>query len=366
MKQQSEIMAESAANMYESSLAFLRRSVVPRQNWDTLDHEPTPRKSDKPGIASRRQQRRAKRTDGASKGKMDKDKLGTPSDLNRGDSVSPAPSLANDDPSDIDALIPYVVKSGPREQQDAKKRWETNNIDLFADAASTLRGILGADSVAIYNMEDYSLFFRRTDAPDLELDKSVTDPANSSPLFDFMHGKPWPQNLQPIVHHIPSAMGPRDPLLGVSIGPSQSADPHVDNQAQAGLSNGHSTEPKRPFNFDAPDISQTLSDALIAFLTTRRFWWQTHGTSVLERKVLAIVPAETQTLLIHFMFTFDGRLRTATFACWNRPPACFEESSTLSLPFIQVLGGLSGAALSFRKVRSMEQSQISYSNLQAQ
>ena len=358
--------------MYESSLAFLRRSVVPRHAWENQEHEPTPRKSDKPGIASRRQQRKAKRN-GAADSKGDRLKVDRAGDARRGDSgsISPGPghdlSRATSEVAENETdmpLIPYTVKAGPREQQESKKRWELGNSDLFADAASTLRGILGADAVAIYNMEDYSLFYRRTDAPDLELDKNVVDPANASPLFDFMHGRPWPENLQPIVHHIPSSMGPRDPLLGVSL-----AQGTGDGATSAVEKDGTTSSEQlvnKAFDFAAPDMSQTLAEALVAYLTKRRFWWQRHGSSPLEQKVLAIVPGETQTLLVHFMFTFDGRLRTATFACWNRAPAQFEESNTLSLPFMQILGGLSGAALSFRKVRSMEQSQISYSNLQAQ
>jgi hypothetical protein len=365
--------------MYESSIAFLRRSVVPRQAWENQEHEPTPRKSDKPGIASRRQQRKAKRNTNDStaangNGRLRPDKAANTKRADSG-SVSPAPerdlSRANSEILDgeVDVpMVPYTVKAGPREQQESKKRWELGNSDLFADAASTLRGILGADAVAIYNMEDYSLFYRRTDAPDLELDKNVVDPANTSPLFDFMHGKPWPENLQPIVHHIPSAMGPREPLLGISLA-SKEGDAETSGVDGTGMAmNGENGEQsvRKAFDFSAPDLTQTLSEALREYLTKRRFWWQTHGSSALEQKVLAIVPSETQTLVVHFTFTFDGRLRTATFGCWNRPPAQFDESSTLSLPFMQILGGLSGAALSFRKVRSMEQSQISYSNLQAQ
>jgi hypothetical protein len=81
---------------------------------------------------------------------------------------------------------------------------------------------------------------------------------------------------------------------------------------------------------------------------------------------MTLMPDESQTLLAHCFFTFDGRVRFATFATWDRPPETFADASTVALPFVYVMGGISAAATSLCKIRSMEQSQISYSNLQAQ
>lgn len=345
-------MAERAAHMYEQSLAFLRRAVVPPRTLDP--HEPTPRKGDAQGIASRRDKKRSKRErDDGAKSKSSDNKpsasASTPT------SASPGPAAPPRRPSSGDSEPPpLVTKTGPREQQDFRKKSDLNNTDLYQDATDTLRGILGADAVAMYDMEDYQLFFRRTDAPDMALDRATSDITKPSPLYSFMKGEPWPANLQPIVHHVPTALHSRNPILGVSVAQRKDKD------------NSDGDEEVMKFDFGAEDIQSTISQLIVEYLTNRRFWWHRDSDSALGRKVAAMFPSQTQTLLVTFMFTFDGQVRNVTLAAWDKPSSKFEDSSTLSLPFIQVLGGLGVAALTFRKVRSMEQSQISYSNLQAQ
>lgn len=79
---------------------------------------------------------------------------------------------------------------------------------------------------------------------------------------------------------------------------------------------------------------------------------------------MSLMPMQCQTALASAFMTYDGKQRFAVFATWNQQPS--EDSNSIALPFVTILGGYALAALAIRKVRSIEQSQISYSNLQAQ
>jgi hypothetical protein len=308
---QSEALAEKSSCMYEQSLSFLRRSIMPT-HLRPANHPVNGANGSKSDIVKPRP-KRAKAIP-----------------------VRRRPS-AVDDPD----LPPLVVKSGPKESRDAKRRAMLDDTEIYEDAANTLRDLLGADAVAIVKMDDYQLYFRRSDS--LEPDQSATEESIENPLFAFLQGKPWPEAVEPIVHHVPAPGAPPVVVLGTS-----------------------TSDPDSSFHFLRPGTEETLGQYLSTFLKTRRFWWDRQDQDSLCGRLMGCLPNESQTLLAHALIPFEGRARFATFVAWNRPPESFADSSTSSLPFIHILGGITNAAVSIRKMRAMEQSQISYSNLQAQ
>lgn len=305
--------------MYEKSLAFLRRSVMPSTTQKT-PHTPTPRTKSKPDLKTRRsRQLRPYASEELEK---------TPSPVD----------------SDKAELPPLVVKSGPKDQLDATRKSQAFHTDLYQDAADTLRGFLGADALSLVNMEEYQLYYRKNGASSLELDMATSDPANLTPVLDFLAGEDWPSSLQPVVHHVPTTGSPSKIPLAHS-----------------------STDPNEVFDFGIKEIDKTFCELMVTYIQERKFWWnRDEKDETLGARVMSICPSPAETLLVHFMITADGRIQHLMLATWNRPPSTFADSSALALPFIQILGGLSFAALNFRKVRAMETSKISYSNLQAQ
>ena len=305
--------------MHEKSLAFLRRSVMP-----------APAKSEKlKAVADQDKKVRPR--------KKRLRHLSVSQPMRKISSVS-----ASGEDDDKPSLPELVVKSGPKESRDAKRKAMLDDTDLYKDAADTLRGILEADAVAFVKMDDYQLYFRRSDS--LEPDLSSTDDSHENPLFQFIAGKPWPERYEPVVNHVPISGSPPVVILGTS-----------------------AETPNAKFNFLQSGTEGTLAEYLAAFLKTRRFWWdKSNQDDTLCSKMMGLMPDTSETVMVNAYFTGDGRVRVATFASWNRPPSSFIDTSTVSLPFIQILGGISMAARSVRKIRAMEQSQISYSNLQAQ
>lgn len=319
--QQSEALAEKSANMYEESLSYLRRNIVTRPA-PTEDSNSKSRSG--PADAARRKRRKAV----PPVIRHPRPKNGTTSE----------DTLAEDEGNSA-----MFVKTGPKDSHDAKKKAFAYDSELHNDGAETLRRILKADAVAIVQLDNYQLYFKRDNRLELNL---TSNPENdiSNPLHTFLRGGTWPSECEPVVRYTAVPGVPPAPLLG-----SASA-------------NG-----KAQFSFKTEGAESTVSDYIVQFFKTRRFWWdKTDSEDGLALRMMAFMPSETQTLLANVFTTPDGRLRHISLVAWNRPPASFADESRLALPFVYILGGVSMAALSIRKIRSMEQSQISYSNLQAQ
>lgn len=245
-------------------------------------------------------------------------------------------------PSASCTAVPHTsVKTGPKDAKTAKERAQVADRHLFDDAAQTVKGILQSDSVAIVGLEDFQLFIRKTagngeysggsGAKERKVDKEKV-------ILGFTQGKPWPAGVDPIVIHVPTGPGMR--ILGRS---------------------GSGT-----YHFDQPNTGQQFSEVIRKYIKTRHFWWdreeQDDDVSV---NLMSMMPDESKTTLMATLMTTDGTLRIAVLASWNKPPNQFGDYSRMALPFAWILGGSIMAAMSVRKVRSLEQSQISYSNLQA-
>lgn len=175
--------------MYEQSLSFLRRSVIPSiLNTTNQPKEATVQCTDKSETRKKKK---------------------VPSTSRR---ASLAMSI--DGEAEPPAL---VIKTGPKESHDAKKKALLSDTEHFSDGAETLRGILGADAVAVLKLEDYQIYVRRDDRLELDL-PSACDAQNpqDNPLFQFAQGKPWPSNCEPVVHHVPAPGSARVVLLGTA------------------------------------------------------------------------------------------------------------------------------------------------------
>ena len=278
--------------MYESTIAFLRRSLI----------SPLPRKE----ASSRKSVRRP-----VSKKKED---------------TKPMASCT--------AKQHTAVKAGPKDSRNAKERAEMADTELFDDAAKTIQGILASDSVAIVGLEDFQLFVKRTgldgSAKDRKVDKEKV-------ILGFTQGKPWPSNVEPVVAYVPTAPGIR--ILGRS-------------------GSGH-------YHFDRPGSGQQFSQVIHKYIKTRHFWWDREEGDQTSTDFMAMMPEEAKTTLMATLMTADGTLRITVLTSWNKPPSAFGDYSRMALPFAWILSGATMAAMSVRKVRLLEQSQISYSNLQA-
>lgn len=298
--------------MYEASISFLRRSILPE---------------------SQRSAEAAKRK-GAAKDKAASPHHRRPPPSQNSSSVN----IGLHNPVVTDDPI-LAVKTGPRDSKDAKRQSLLRDKELFTDVAVTLRRILQADAVAIVNMDEYQLFVRRASSggqnkPDKHSKEDI--------IAGFLRGKPWPDHVDPVVHYVPVRNDSGIQILGSS----------ADGEAA--------------FHFHHDDSETVLGDFLKSWLRNGHFWCDRDNSDELSRRIMALMPEQSQTTLATALMTYDGKTRFATFASWNRPPSTFGESSTVALPAPGILGGIAMAALAIRKVRSLEQSQISYSNLQAQ
>jgi signal transduction histidine kinase len=236
--------------------------------------------------------------------------------------------------SSCTAIRHTAVKAGPKDARNAKERAEMADTELFDDAAKTIQGILASDSVAIVSLEDFQLFVKRTGLDGTAKDRKVD---KEKVILGFTQGKPWPSNVEPIVAHVPTAPGMR--VMGRS-GSGQ-------------------------YHFDQTDSAKQFSQVIHKYIKSRHFWWDREEGDTTSNNLMAMMPEEAKTTLMATLMTPDGALRFAILSSWNRPPASFTDYSRMALPFQWILGGSVMAAMSVRKVRTMEQSQISYSNLQA-
>jgi len=304
--------------MYEAIIAFLRRSVMP----ENKRRSSAPKRKESVRLA--RDSSFAPRERPA------------PSQNASAADVRPHSPVVLDDPI-------MAVKTGPRDSKDAKRHTLLMDRELFTDVASTLRRILQADAVAVVNLDEYQLFVR-TNSTDDDRSRSHSDKSTKEDVVaDFLMGKPWPARIEPVVNYVPRTNGSGVQLLGTD------------------------SDLGQHFHFHQEHSEATLGEFLRKWLHNGHFWLdrKEKGDDV-SRRLLSLMPEQCQTMLATALLTHDGKPRFASFVSWNRPPSAFNESNTVALPGASILGGIAMAALAIRKVRSLEQSQISYSNLQAQ
>ena len=312
--------AKRSRSMYEQSFNFLRRSVLP----DNMK---------RPGDREKKEERAARNARklaaaATAPAKLDETKFRPKSPLPRPRRIS---VVSNNGPV-------LATKSGPRDSRHAKSAAAQSEAALFKDSAATLRGILKADHVSIVDLTEYTLFIRRLNDAGKKDKKS-----REAIITGFLAGKPWPAEYEPVIHHTPKPGQSGVNVLGSDAG----SDEHI-------------------CNWDQPDTVRTVRDFAESWIRTRHFWWDREDQEdELSVRLMQLMPDTAQTTLATAFITYDGRLKFAMFASWKAPPSAFADASVASLPFTWVLGGCTAAALAIRKVRALEQSQISYSNLQA-
>jgi len=331
-------MAKKSSSMYENCISFLRRSVTA----DDAKHKEVAEKDRKAHKELERETRREARRErvearAARKLHSGKSPAGTLKSA-RADSTA---SVATAKPVN---KAPLAVKTGPRDSKAAKRDADLSDKALFTDAAKTYRRILKADAVAIVNIDEYQLFIRRSIGSERDPKANIQSETKEEIIGSFLQGKAWPADIDPVIHYVPKSQEPGVTVLGTDSA-SGSCDFHFNNRG----------------------TEQTLSDFLGTYLKTRHFWWDREDSEDdLSRRIMNLMPDAAQTVLGTAFMTYEGKTRFAMFASWNRPPSEFGDSHNIALPFAYILGGCTLAALALRKVRTLEMSQISYSNLQAQ
>ncbi|CAK9784213.1 hypothetical protein CC85DRAFT_281759 [Cutaneotrichosporon oleaginosum] len=361
---QSEIMAKKSSAMYEASINFLRRSLVPEhlklkpEDPDSAKAAETAKslKPRKTSISRLKKSRysRLPRSGGARALLMDARSRLPNIAVNRAVSgaqassaqavVSPAqtpltPASNRSEASvDMPQLPQRAVKTAPRDSRRAKRRDLRAETTMFNDAAETLRGILHADAVCMVDLHEYQLYIR----------KGGTTPENQptqtreSIVADFLQGKEWPANVEPVVKYVP-----RTDNLSVEI-------------------MGQNAAPGFEVDFNRPNATETIAKFAKTYLATSHFWWDREDPNdELAQEIMAFMPSKCQTVLSTVFLTFDGMLRYAVFVSWERSPRSFDDSSRLALPFVWIIGAALTSGLAISRIRSVEESQITYSNLQA-
>lgn len=235
-----------------------------------------------------------------------------------------------------------AVKSAPRETIEAKLQADLADQQLFTDSTATLRKVLGADAVVAVAMDEYQLYFRRNNATG-EKDKREDKDMNSRLISDFLAGKDWPLDIEPVVVHVPKIQRVGAKVLGKD------------------------SEPGFDFHFDLQGADTILADYLKLYLKTRRVWWdRSDDDDDLTQQIYSLMPEQSHTTMATAFMVHNGFIRYAVFATWKKPPGAVARSSEMALPFTWIMGSCTMAATAIRKMRSLEQSQITYSNLQAQ
>lgn len=239
---------------------------------------------------------------------------------------------------DTPQLPQRAVKTAPRDSRRAKRRDLRAETTMFNDAAETLRGILHADAVCMVDLHEYQLYIR----------KGGTTPENQptqtkeSIVADFLQGKEWPTNVEPVVKYVP-----RTDNLSVEI-------------------MGQNAAPGFEVDFNKPNATETIAKFAKTYLATSHFWWDREDPNdELAQQIMAFMPDKCKTVLSTVFLTFDGMLRYAVFVSWERAPRSFDDSSRLAVPFVWIIGAALTSGLAISRIRSVEESQITYSNLQA-
>lgn len=336
--------------MYESSINFLRRSLIPDNMKSGHDVAAAEKTKEKRSPSVSKPEDRRKRANKNRPPPVDiprptmkpSSTLAVPGD-NPGGPLSPAASelsavlTPQHTPGGTTIRPPLVraTKSGPRDSQRAKRKDVRNENAMFDDAADTLRGILRADGVCMVDLHEYQLYIRKGGSR-----KDDQSPQTKESIVgDFLQGKEWPRNVEPVVKHVPRAEPYNIEVMGSS---------------------------GAVFDFDQPNAIETMTEFIKEYFTTRHFWWDNvDGDDDLARRLMCFLPHKSQTLLASVFLTHSGTLRYGTFIAWERPPASFDDSSRLALPFVWIIGAALLSALAVTRIRNVEESQITYSNLQA-
>ncbi|WVF68925.1 hypothetical protein IAT40_003699 [Kwoniella sp. CBS 6097] len=318
---QSEYMAKRSGAMYEASITFLRRSLLPSQS-DSQSRKDSGSEGSRPSVSGRGSPKHPRTTQNAN---SNASKVAKETSLPGPENTSSA------------------SKAGPRDGRDARRKAILSDQGLFTDAAETLRRLLKADAVAVVNMEDYQLFIRKNGTNELDKKKGKERLETKEKIIhNYMQGLPWPSDIEPVVTYVGDDRGAE--ILG---------------QASNGKAN-------TSFRLNAPGVQSTLGDFLKMYMEKRHYWWDREDPDdELSIKIMDLMPEECQTALGTTFLGADGKVRFAMFATWNEPPSSLVDSSMVALPFVWILGGCLMAALAMKKMRALEQSQISYSNLQA-
>lgn len=336
--------------MYESSINFLRRSLIPehlKTGPDVADAEKADDVTQPPPRTKERQRKRTKDRTPILDVPRPKTQpsAATLSVLTAPTASTPLPAAATELTASINVPgtptrppLVRATKSGPRDSQRAKRKDLRAENAMFNDAADTLRRILRADGVCMVDLHEYQLYIRkggsRKDFKSKQTKESI--------VSEFLQGKEWPRNVEPVVKHAP-----------------RSENPGVEIMGQSGAADAI-------FDFDKPEAITTLAEFIKEYFTNRHFWWDCEDPSdKLAHRLMCFMPHKTQTLLASVFMTHNGTLRHATFISWERPPANFDDSSRLALPFVWIIGAALASGLAVTRVRNVEESQITYSNLQA-
>ncbi|WWC88463.1 uncharacterized protein L201_003374 [Kwoniella dendrophila CBS 6074] len=320
---QSEYMAKRSSSMYETSVSFLRRSLLPQPN------EPSIRRS-----LSRH---------------SSQSQPSAPS-LSKPQPPPPFPSSQSKlPPPNTSESSPVASKVGPRDSRDARRQALISDQTIFTDAANTLKMMLRADAVVVVNVEDYHLFIKVHDNENggtLDGKKGYERiKTKEKTIHDYLKGDPWPSDIEPVINYVGRQQNNAE-VLGIAC---------------------DENDPKSSkFHFDTTGVESVLSQFLKKYLETRQFWWdREENDDPLSKRIMDLMPTEAQTALGTTFMGHDGKIKFVMFATWNKPPSSLVDSSMVALPFVWILGGCLMAALAMKKVRDLEQSQISYSNLQA-
>lgn len=335
---QSEVMAKKSSEMYESSISFLNRSFIP----DHLKEGGT-----KPAVKAKKKETKrekkltplspqARHHPHGSQSAHRQSLLSLPQTSSP--RTSPAPSQETPTPTVTSPTPPVrATKTAPRDSKRTKRRDLEAEQRLFVDAAQTLRGILGADAVSMVDLRVFQLFLRRkTTAPQ---DEGMT---KGTIVADFLQGKPWPDNFEPVVNFSASSAYEDARVLGQNCAPGFE------------------------FDFHQPDTHEVLSQFIKRYLLTRHNWWDREDPNdELAKQMFLFMPDQAKTVLATVFLTYSGAPRYATFAVWSRPPCAFDDSSRLALPFVWIISAALASSLAILRMRAIEESQITYSNIQA-
>lgn len=228
-----------------------------------------------------------------------------------------------------------VVKTGPKESMALKRMVLQYDRELFTDAAATLRGLLQADTVAVISAVDYHLYVRRS-GPDIPLRRKSE--SKEKLVADLLAGKSWPANVEPVIVHQPRAHDGGLQVLG-----------------HAGESD------MRLQRAEARDV---ISACIQSFFKHKRYWYAQDDDDELSPRLMSVMPANTHTAMALCWLNYDGALKFIMLVSWGQPPVMFGNAAK-ALPFAWIVAGLTACALAVRSIRNIEQSQITYSNIQA-
>lgn len=221
--------------------------------------------------------------------------------------------------------------------------------------------MLGADTVTIVDLSEYHVYIRRASGSKDGTTASGAASRDGRPSLQatkeqlssdfFRSGTVWPPESEPLVHRVP-----RHSTLSTPGSPDHG--PHV----LASTADDESDI----YDFSSAASVDLLGDLLKSYLTSRRVWWS-RGNKIdpLGARIAKLAPADVNTNMILPSLDVGGRAHFAVFASWRSSQPQASESNG-DLQFVRMLCGAVQASLAIRRMRELEQSQISYSNLQAQ